>query len=158
MVSRGTVKWLKKFAQSSMLTKTSKMLYCINKYMLAFTNIGSICYFWYVRDKIRLSELTVINSAEARQRRNPKTAHRWIKNVFIAVVSAIRPPTNPRCTPFHRLQLKWWPHQKEAINNCNLCSFIGGAPTLRGNPQHSDSINAIVVLYSHALASSGTPS
>lgn len=43
---------------------------------------------------IRLSELTVITSAEARQGRNPKTAHRWIKNVFVAVVSAIRPPPN----------------------------------------------------------------
>lgn len=62
------------------------------------------------------------------------------------------------CTLFHQLQLKWWPHQKEAINNCNLCSFIGGASALRGNPPHSDSINTKAVLYSHALLFSVTPS
>ncbi len=63
---------------------------------------------------------------------------------------------HPRHTPIH--QLKWWHHQKEAINKSNLCSFNGGAPALGGNPQQSDSINTNAVLYSHALASSSAPS
>lgn len=72
----------------------------------------------------------------------------------MVVVSAIRPPP----VSLHQLQLKWWPHQKEAINNCNLCSLTGGAPGLRGNPGHSDSINTNTTLYSHALTSSSNPS
>lgn len=54
----------------------------------------------------------------------------------MVVVSAIRSPPPAyrpsRHTPFH--QPKWWHHQKEAINKSNLCSFIGGAPALWGEP------------------------